>query len=99
MPFGSHAWELELMHRYIGMSPMEAIAASTGRAADALGLGDKTGTIEPGKWADLLVVDGDPLADLTMLQDEARLLGVFRDGRLLIDRGLARHRAIALGTP
>lgn len=99
MPFGSHAWELELMHRYIGMSPMEVIAAATGGAADALGLGDKTGTIEVGKWADLLVVDGDPLADLAMLQNEARLLGVFRDGRLLIDRGLTRQRAIALGTP
>jgi len=42
-------------------------------------------------------VDGDPVADLTVLQDEARLLGVFRDGRLLVDRGLARRHAAALG--
>ena len=97
MPFGSHAWELELMHRHIGMSPMETIAAATAKAADALGLGDRTGTIDAGKWADLLVVDGDPVADLTVLQDEARLLGVFRDGRLLVDRGLARRHAAALG--
>ena len=38
MPFGSHAWELELMHRYIGMSPMETISAATAKAADALAL-------------------------------------------------------------
>lgn len=97
MPFGSHAWELELMRRDIGMSAMDAITAATGRAAEAVGLGGKTGTIETGKWADLLVVDGDPVADLTVLQDEARLLGVFRDGRLLVDRGLARRRAVPLG--
>jgi imidazolonepropionase-like amidohydrolase len=97
MPFGSHAWELELMQRDIGMSPMEAIVASTSSAAGALGLGDKTGTIEPGKWADLLVVDGDPLADLRILQDQARLLAVFRDGRLLINRGLVIRSSVATG--
>ena len=97
MPFGAHAWELELMQRDIGMSPMEAIVASTSGAAAALGLGDKTGTIEPGKWADLLVVDGDPLADLRILQDQARLLAVFRDGRLLVNRGLAIRSSVATG--
>jgi len=98
LPFGAHAWELELMQRVIGMSAMEAIVASTARAADALGLGDKTGTIETGKWADLLVVDGDPVADLTILQDQARLLGVFRDGRLLVDRGLTKRSTVMLET-
>ncbi len=44
--------------------------------------------IAPGRWADLLVVDGDPLADLPVLRQAERLLGVFRDGRLLVDRGL-----------
>jgi len=98
MPFGSHAWELELMHRLLGMSPMEAILAATSRAAEALGLGDKTGSIQPGKWADLLVVDGDPLTDLTVLQDTTKLLAVFRDGRLLIDRGLATRARMAVGS-
>lgn len=89
-PFGAHAWELELLHRDIGLTPLEAVVAATATAAAALGLGDKTGTIEAGKWADLLVVDGDPLADLAILRNPRRLLGVFRDGRPLVDRGLRR---------
>ena len=72
------------------MTPAEAIVAATSAAATALGLGGKTGQIAPGRWADLLIVDGDPLADLGILRDQERLLGVFRDGRLLVDRGLAR---------
>lgn len=87
MPFGAHAWELELLQRCVGMSASEAIVSGTRAAAQAIGLGDKTGTIEPGKWADLLVVDGDPLADLKVLQDQSKLLGIVRDGRLLVNRG------------
>jgi imidazolonepropionase-like amidohydrolase len=86
MAFGMHAWELELMQREVGMSPMQAIVASTASAACALGLGARTGTVEPGKWADLLVVAGDPLADLNVLQDPSSIHQVFRDGRLLVAR-------------
>ena len=88
MAFGRHAWELELMQRQIGMTPMEVIVASTSSAAAALDLGDVTGVVLPGRRADFVVVDGDPLADLALLQDAARIPGVFRDGRLLVDRGL-----------
>jgi imidazolonepropionase-like amidohydrolase len=90
MAFGGHARELELMHRRIGMTAMETIVAATASAAEALRIGDQTGTITCGKAADLLVVDGDPLADLAILQDRDRLLGIFRDGRLLVDRGMPR---------
>jgi len=86
LPFGQHAWELQLLHREIGLTPMEAIVAATRDAAEAVGLGDRTGTLEPGKWADLLVVDGDPLADLAVLRDPARIRMVYREGRLLVDR-------------
>ena len=88
MAFGRHAWELELMRRDIGMTPMEAIVAATSSAADALDLGGVTGTVQPGGRADLIVVDGDPLDDLSLLQDPGRIHGVFRDGRLLVDRGI-----------
>ena len=88
MAFGGHARELELMHQRIGMTPMETIVAATASAAEALKIGDQTGTITCGKSADLLIVDGDPLADIAILQDRDRLLGIFRNGRLLIDRGL-----------
>lgn len=88
--FGSHAWELQLLHQHLGLTPSEAIVAATSAAATAIGLGGKTGTIAPGRWADLLVVDGDPLVDLNILRETERLIGVFRDGRLLVDRGLAQ---------
>jgi imidazolonepropionase-like amidohydrolase len=47
---------------------MEAIQAATSRAAEVLGWSDKVGTIEPGKWADIVAVSGDPLKDITELQ-------------------------------
>ncbi len=93
MAFGGHARELQLMHERIGMTPMETIVASTSAAADAIGVGDITGTLEPGKVADLLIVAGDPLADLTLLQDRSKLQGVLKEGRLLVDRGLSRSGA------
>ena len=93
-PFGAHAWELALLHEQIGLSPMEAIVAATASAASALGLEKKTGTITAGKWADLLIVDGDPLADLHLLQEAERLTAVFRDGRLLVDRGIAHAASV-----
>jgi imidazolonepropionase-like amidohydrolase len=87
-PFGSHARELSLMHQLIGLSPMEAITASTQSAALALGLDAQTGTLQPGKLADLLIVDGDPLSDLTVLEDPRNIAAVFQGGELKVDRGL-----------
>ncbi len=90
MAFGGHARELQLMHERIGMTVMETIVAATSAAAEAIGLGDLTGTVASGKAADLLVVDGDPLSEITVLQDRSKLLGVVKEGRILIDRGLPR---------
>lgn len=88
LPFGRHAWELELMTTLLDVSPMRALQIATREAAEALGLAGKTGVLEPGRWADVLVVDGDPLADIRVLQQRECIQGVFRDGRLLVDRGL-----------
>ncbi len=90
MAFGGHARELQLMHERIGMTVMETIVAATSAAAEAIGLGDLTGTVASGRAADLLIVDGDPLADISVLQDRSTLLGVVKDGRILVDRGLSR---------
>ena len=63
-----------------GMTPMQAVVASTKSAAELLGKGDSLGTIEPGKLADLLLVDGDPIADISVVADPARVKLVMKDG-------------------
>jgi imidazolonepropionase-like amidohydrolase len=65
---------------------MEAIVAATRTGADVLGLADQVGTVEPGKLADLLVVAGDPLADISVLQDKQRMEVVIKGGRVVVDR-------------
>ena len=77
---GSNAWELELMTG-LGMSPLEAIVAATKTASECVRMDAEVGTLEPGKLADLLVVDGDPLADVAILRDRARLRLILQGGR------------------
>ncbi len=62
------------------MSPMQALQAATSLAAECLALEAEIGTIEKGKWADLVVVDGDPLRDVRILQDPARIKQVWKAG-------------------
>jgi imidazolonepropionase-like amidohydrolase len=75
-PHGLNLRELALMVEG-GMTPMQAIEASTRSAAELMGLEDELGTLEPGKLADLVLVDGDPL-DIATLAD--RVSGVYKDG-------------------
>ena len=79
-PYGEwHARELELLMTYAGLSSLEAIRAATANGAVALGLEGEVGTVEAGRIADLLLVDGDPVADIGVLQDRDRLT-VIADG-------------------
>ena len=78
---GSNAEELALMVE-AGMTPMQAIVATTKTASECIHMSNDVGTIEPGKYADVLVVDGDPLADITVLQDKARLTLIVQGGRV-----------------
>lgn len=66
-PHGLNAHELAV-YVSLGMSPLQAIQTTTINDADLLGWSDKVGTIEAGKWADIIAVDGDPLRDVTTLQ-------------------------------
>jgi imidazolonepropionase-like amidohydrolase len=66
-PHGLNARELAV-YVSLGMAPLQAIQTATINDADLLGWPDKVGTIEPGKWADIIAVDGDPLQDITILQ-------------------------------
>ena len=84
VPYGAwHAREMEHMMHYLGMNSMEAIRAGTYNAAFALGMQDQIGTLEEGKLADILVVDGDPLADIQVLQDPERLEVIMKDGEIV----------------
>ena len=82
---GTNAAELFLMMEIGGCSAMEAIVAGTRNAAEACLLGDQVGTLEPGKLGDILVVDGNPLADIRVLQDPARIT-VYHGGTLVSKR-------------
>ena len=66
-PHGLNAHEFEVMVR-LGLTPLQSIQAGTLNAADLLGWSGKVGTLEPGAWADIVAVDGDPLKDITALQ-------------------------------
>ncbi len=80
-PYGHwHARELELFVDYMGLSPMEAILTATRNNTVALRNGAEVGTLEAGKLADVLVVDGDPLADIRVLQDRGKLAGILKGG-------------------
>lgn len=70
-PHGLNAHELAVYVEQFGMSPLEAIQTGTVNAADLMGWSDKVGAIEPGKWADLIAVAGDPLKDVKLLQHVA----------------------------
>jgi imidazolonepropionase-like amidohydrolase len=76
---GRNADEFELLVKY-GMPPMEAIKAATVNAADLLGLSAEIGTLEPGKRADIIAVQGDPLSDVTVLK---QVRFVMKDGRVI----------------
>jgi len=83
---GRYAEELALYVNDIGIPALDVIRWATRNGARAMGLGDETGTLEAGKLADLLVIDGDPLADITVLQDRAKLLAVIKGGAPFVDR-------------
>lgn len=81
--WGEYALVMELFTQ-TGASPLEALATGTRVAADAIGLGDQIGTLEPGKIADLTIVAGDPT---TRVSDLRNVRAVVRGGRLLVDEG------------
>jgi imidazolonepropionase-like amidohydrolase len=81
-PHGANARELQYLVE-AGLTPLEAIQAATGTAALALRKEASLGALSPGKAADLVVLDGDPLADIRLLQDRARIRIVLQGGRLV----------------
>jgi imidazolonepropionase-like amidohydrolase len=80
-PQGTNAKDLETFVEMLGFSPMEAIVSATKLGGEIMGMGDELGMIKPGYLADLLLVDGDPIANIRVLQDKARLLAIMKDGK------------------
>jgi len=80
---GENAMELKLFVEKLGMKPIEAIVAATKNGAEAVGLKDRIGTLEKGKLADLIVIDGNPLADINVLLDTNKVLLVMKEGNIV----------------
>jgi imidazolonepropionase-like amidohydrolase len=82
-PHYQNARDLEFFVRYLGMTPMEAIRSATLYGGQIMKLGHELGAVKEGFLADLLLVDGDPLANLSILREPRRLLAVMKDGRFV----------------
>jgi imidazolonepropionase-like amidohydrolase len=67
-PHGLNAHEIDVYVNQFGMTPLAGIQTGTVNAADLMGWSDRVGSIAPGKWADVIAVDGDPLKDVRILQ-------------------------------
>jgi len=80
-PHGRNAQELRRMVEF-GMTPMQAIEAATASAADLLGLEQEIGTVEAGKVADLILVNGNPLDDIALLEESSRIKYVIQSGKI-----------------
>ncbi len=84
-PHGLNARELEVYVRDYGMTPLAALQSATLNAADLMGWADRAGALDAGKWADVIAVEGDPLADVRVLQRVGFVMKggvVYKDGRM-----------------
>lgn len=79
-PHGDYAKELAFFVDYVGLKPLEVITCATKTGAEILGRDHEIGTLEAGKLADVLVVDGDVVADISVLQDRRRFITVMQGG-------------------
>lgn len=82
---GRNAIELELMVK-AGMKPVDALGAVTRMGSELMGWGDKMGQVKAGYWADMILVDGDPLADIRVLQDISKIQLVVKGGKVAVRR-------------
>jgi imidazolonepropionase-like amidohydrolase len=79
-PHGRNAWEFELFQHKFGFDPAEILAAATRDGAGIMGMAGELGLIKPGYLADLLVIEGDPLSDITLFQDKDNLRIIMQAG-------------------
>jgi imidazolonepropionase-like amidohydrolase len=80
-PQGTNAKDIQTFVELLGFSPMEAILAATKYGGEIMCMGNELGQIKQGYLADMLLVDGDPIADVRILQDKNRILAIMQDGK------------------
>jgi imidazolonepropionase-like amidohydrolase len=79
-PHGTYGRELTHLVKLVGFKPMDALVAATRRGAEAMRMQDQIGTLEAGKLADLIVVDGNPLQDISILEERRNITHVMKGG-------------------
>jgi imidazolonepropionase-like amidohydrolase len=79
-PHGDYAKELTFFVRHVGFTPLEVLTCATKTGAEIMGRSAEFGTVEAGKLADLLIVDGDVLADISVLEDRSKFIAVMQGG-------------------
>jgi imidazolonepropionase-like amidohydrolase len=80
MPHGEYIPEFELYVKKLGIPPLDVLRWATKNGTELMGLGEDTGTIEAGKLADIVIVDGDPLVDISCLGDKQNLKAILLSG-------------------
>ena len=93
-PIGTNARDIDHFVKLLDFSPMDAIRAATELGGQIMGLGDELGQVREGYLADLLLVDGNPLTDVTMLQNADRLLAIMKDGAFHKAPGTSTRQAM-----
>jgi imidazolonepropionase-like amidohydrolase len=79
-PHGTYARDLEHFVKLLGFTPMEALLSATALGGEIMGQPGELGKVQAGYLADLILVDGDPLSDITILQDRRRLKAIMKGG-------------------
>jgi imidazolonepropionase-like amidohydrolase len=92
-PHCENARDLEYFVKYLGFTPMQAIVSATRYGGEIMMRGNELGQVKEGHLADLLLVDGDPLANLAILRDKTKLLAVMKDGSFVKKPDLAAARS------
>jgi imidazolonepropionase-like amidohydrolase len=96
---GTNAKDLEYFVKYLGFSPMQALLAATKYGGEIMQRGNELGQVKDGYLADLLLVDGDPLTNIAVLQDANRILAVMKDGQFYKEpelRATGARRAVSV---
>lgn len=91
-PHGDYAKELTFFVKYVGLSTLQTILCATKTGAEILDSGHEFGTLEAGKLADVLVVDGDVVSDISLLEDRSRFIAVMQGG--IIKAGQLAQRSV-----